>query len=154
MLPLFLDTSALVKRYVHETGSSWLRALTDPTAGNPCWLATLTRVELAAALYRRVRMGTLTSVQAARALRVFRGDLRTHFQRGVLNATVLNRAMQLVRTYPLRAYDALQLASVLYLHRQRIALGQLPLILLSADQDLNRAAIAEGLLVDDPNQHP
>jgi len=26
----FLDTSALVKRYIDETGSAWLRAIVDP----------------------------------------------------------------------------------------------------------------------------
>ena len=26
----YLDTSALVKRYIDETGSAWLRALVDP----------------------------------------------------------------------------------------------------------------------------
>ena len=26
----YLDTSALVKRYVDETGSDWLRAIVDP----------------------------------------------------------------------------------------------------------------------------
>jgi hypothetical protein len=30
----FLDTSALVKRYIDETGSAWLRAIVDP-ALNP-----------------------------------------------------------------------------------------------------------------------
>ena len=30
----YLDTSALIKRYVAETGSEWVRALADPTSGN------------------------------------------------------------------------------------------------------------------------
>ena len=41
----FLDSSALVKRYVTETGSDWIRALTDPPARNPLIIARITWVE-------------------------------------------------------------------------------------------------------------
>lgn len=30
MAAYFLDTSTVVKRYVHETGTAWVQALTDP----------------------------------------------------------------------------------------------------------------------------
>lgn len=30
----FLDTSALVKRYVAESGSAWVMALCDPASGH------------------------------------------------------------------------------------------------------------------------
>jgi len=30
----FLDTSALVKRYVPELGSNWIQSITVPAAGN------------------------------------------------------------------------------------------------------------------------
>ena len=53
----------------------------------------------------------------------------------------------------LRAYDAVQLATVLEVHNERTALGLSPLTLLSADTDLNDAAIAESLIVDNPNNH-
>jgi uncharacterized protein len=49
----------------------------------------------------------------------------------------------------LRGYDAVQLAAALEIH------FQIPsLTLLSAGVDLNAAAAAEGLSVDDPNTHP
>jgi len=40
------------------------------------------------------------------------------------------------------------------LHRERLANGLNSPTLISADQDLNAAAIAEGLDVDDPTAHP
>ncbi len=47
------------------------------------------------------------------------------------------------------AYDAVQLAAALEVRTQ------IPtLVLLSADGDLNNAASAEGMPVDDPNKHP
>jgi predicted nucleic acid-binding protein len=154
MAPYFLDSSALVKRYVREVGSPWIRALTDPAAANACWLATVTQVELAAALYLRVRTGTLALVQARRAVGRFRRELRTHFRPGAVTAAVLRRAMHLVAVHPLRAYDAVQLASALVLHAQQMALGLPPLTFLSADRRLSAAGSAEGLTVDDPNLHP
>lgn len=30
----FLDSSALVKRYVHEVGTNWIRQLIEPAAGH------------------------------------------------------------------------------------------------------------------------
>jgi hypothetical protein len=51
----FLDTSALVKRYVNETGSLWLRALFDPALQTVPIIAQLAVVEIASAFNRRVR---------------------------------------------------------------------------------------------------
>jgi len=55
----------------------------------------------------------------------------------------------LVRRHGLRGYDAVQLAAVLEIHATDPSLT-----LLSADAELNAAALAEGLTVDDPNLHP
>ena len=35
----FVDSSALVQRYVHETGSVWLSGLVAPVAGNDIYIA-------------------------------------------------------------------------------------------------------------------
>ena len=53
-----------------------------------------------------------------------------------------------------RAYDAVQLAAAVELNTQRVAAGTGVLTLVSADQELNAAATADGLLVEDPNMHP
>jgi hypothetical protein len=45
-------------------------------------------------------------------------------------------------------------AAVLELQASRTAGGLGPITLLSADQDLNTAAAASGLPVEDPNLHP
>jgi hypothetical protein len=53
----------------------------------------------------------------------------------------------------LRAYDAVQMATALDLHKDWTAdrLGTFAFV--SADRNLNAAALAEGLTVDDPNSH-
>ena len=53
----------------------------------------------------------------------------------------------------LRAYDAVQLATAIELHKQWLDAG-VSVVLVSADQELNAAATAEGLAVEDPLLHP
>ena len=50
MSSFYLDSSALAKRYLVETGTPWVLALTDPPAGHAIFLAEITWVEVAAAL--------------------------------------------------------------------------------------------------------
>jgi predicted nucleic acid-binding protein len=154
MTDFYLDTSAVTKRYVNEVGSPWVRSVSDLAAGNTCWISDLTRVELMAAIHGKSRTGQITIVEAQRAEAVFRNEVNTHFHLiPVTNAAIL-RAMQLVTLHPLRAYDAMQLATALEWQAQQSAYGPVSLIFLSADLSLNRVAAAEGLFVDDPNAHP
>ena len=76
----FLDNSALVKRYVTETGSNWVRALTDPAMRNPLIIARITWVEVLSALTRREREGSISSDIVARAIRTFGYDLDMQYQ--------------------------------------------------------------------------
>jgi hypothetical protein len=62
--------------------------------------------------------------------------------------------MALARTHALRGYDAVQLAAALHVDRQRRVRRRSALTVISADADLNAAALAEGLAADDPNNHP
>jgi hypothetical protein len=61
--------------------------------------------------------------------------------------------MLLAETHGLRGYDAMQLATALEVNTLRIVSGLPPLTLVSADVELNAAAIAEGLTVEDPNAY-
>jgi predicted nucleic acid-binding protein len=149
----FLDTSAITKRYVAEVGSAWVVSLTDPSSGNECWIAAVTRVEVLAALQLRVRTGSLTVSQANLAEQIFRAELNTHYILRPLSDVILDRAMRLVVAHPLRAYDAVQLAAALAV-QVRYSGSRPGLTFLCSDQRLNRAAVAEGLLVEDPNNHP
>ena len=56
--------------------------------------------------------------------------------------------------HPPTDQHAVQLAVALELHNQRVSAGQSAVTLVSADQELNAAATAEILVVEDPNQHP
>ncbi|BAZ15580.1 hypothetical protein NIES4071_74520 [Calothrix sp. NIES-4071] len=62
---------------------------------------------------RREREGTLTSTDRTLIIQQFRFDLNNQYQVIELDAKLAETAGLLVGQYPLRAYDAVQLASVL-----------------------------------------
>jgi uncharacterized protein len=51
----YLDTSALVKRYLPEIGSAWVETITDPSSGHTIVTAEIAQVEAAAAIAARQR---------------------------------------------------------------------------------------------------
>jgi len=138
-----------MKRYVQETGTVWVRAMTASGTGNFFYLARITDVEVTAALARRRGQPGLSVVQAVAALRQFRRDFGQDYRVVEITIALLQRAAQLADTHALRGYDAVQLAVALDVHARDQAL-----VLVSADAELNAAATAEGLRVEDPNTHP
>jgi predicted nucleic acid-binding protein len=59
MTTYYLDASALSKRYVQESGTTWVRTLVDPAAGHTLLTARITMVEIYSALTRRKREGSI-----------------------------------------------------------------------------------------------
>ena len=154
MAAYFFDSSALVKAYIAESGSDWVRSIMDPTAANDVHIVRMTEVEITSAVIRRKRAGTLTSHKAAVALDEFRRDARYEFHLIGIETHLIASAIRSAEAHGLRAYDALQLASALALKNIRSDLALSPLILASSDQELNAAARSEGILVEDPNNYP
>ncbi|SRR5260221_14356304 len=154
MADWFLDSSAVVKRYMEETGTNWVRSILDPVAGHRAFLAGITGVEVVSAITRRKLSGGLLPGEAALAINDFRRDLANEYWVLDVIPSVLARAMTLAETRGLRGYDAVQLATALEDHMNRLATGMPALTLISADHALNTAAQVEGLLVDNPNMHP
>ena len=150
----FFDSSALVKRYVQEDGTAWVRRLTRRSAGRRIYLARITPVEVTAAIARRRKGRKLTSAKASSILRRFRQHLAGRYTLIDLSPALFDEAMRLANTHTLRAYDAVQLAAALKIRQEHQDAGFAPVTLISADQALNDAATAEGLTVDDPRSHP
>jgi hypothetical protein len=149
----FLDSSALVKRYVTEVGSDWIRSLTHPSTPNQLIIARITWVEVLSALARRRREGSVAADDVAQAMQAFRYDLDMQYQIVELDAALADTAGDLVAQHPLRAYDAVQLASALQIERDLVQAEMPTLIFLTADERLAEIARAEDLLTDNPNQH-
>jgi predicted nucleic acid-binding protein len=153
MAVYFLDTSALVKRYVAETGSAWIVILCDPAAGHITVISQAALVEAVAAFCRKTQYGTISVQERDQNIAVFRRDARRSYSVERVTSAVYTRAGDLCRTYRLRAYDAVQLACALTLHDRSGALGVSP-IFVSADTALLGFAAAEGLATDNPDNHP
>lgn len=149
MAAYFLDTSTVVKRYAQEIGTPWVQALAAPAAGHLLAVVRITLAETVAAVTRKERGGFLTPQAAATALQDFQVDFARQYVIVEVSAGLVAQAARLARKHALRGYDAVQLAAALEVH------SQIPtLTLLSADSNLNSAAMAEGLTTDNPNTHP
>jgi len=150
----YCDSSALVKRYANETGSRWVRSLTDPQAGNDIFIAHITGIEVVAAIARKTRMGDISEPDAAMAIRTFKSHFTTQYQIVLMTTVIVDRAMELVEKHRLRGYDATQLSSALVVQAELAASGVSQLVFISADANLNDVAQAENLSVQNPNDHP
>ena len=149
-----MTAAPLVKRHVNETGSVWVRSLTRIKAGHTLYIARITAVEITSAITRRQRGRYISTAQAGAILGHFRRHLIHRYSILEMTPSLLADAMLLARAHGLRAYDAVQLAAALEVNRiyQTGHLG--PVTLVSADQSLNTAALANGMAVEDPSTHP
>ena len=154
MAQYYLDSSALVKRYVAERGTPWISHVCDAAAGHTLYTVRISGAELVAALFRRARAGSLSVLDAQTEAAQFKADLPYDYEIVEVTEALVNTAMTLAERHGLRGYDAVQLAAALKLQAALTASGLPTLILVSADGELNTATVAEGLMVEDPNLHP
>lgn len=153
MTTYYADSSALVKRYVNEAGSAWVRSLCEPTANHTLALAHIGLVEIAAALGMKVRQGVLAASIRDKLLRDVRHDAQTRYWLIDVDHHLIQHAMELTRQYKLRGYDAVHLAAALFLHTTLLQEALPPPVLLCADDDLSSAAQAAGLRTENPNAY-
>lgn len=139
----YLDTSAVVKRFIAEKGSDRVEEILR--GGEPAATSKIGYAEVYGALARRRREGAISSRGYAQACRSFEADWRTYI-RVDLRDEVLQLARDLINRRPLRGFDAIHLASALTLGRE---LGQ-PITFVAADTRLLAAAEAENLSARNP----
>ena len=148
MVVYYLDTSALVKLYVHESGTERMLSLVaDPEAPRLAILS-LARTELYSAVRRREHAGDLDEASVAQLLERFEFHLTTRLLRQAVSDPVVDSACGLIDRYPLRAYDALQVAGCLVL---RSATPE-PATFVCSDQPLLEVADSESLTWLDPTR--
>jgi uncharacterized protein len=136
----FWDSSALLPLLVDEPARTRLFALLEEDSEVLAWWGT--SVEITSALARREREGLLTAEEVSAALGAVRA-LAESWHEIVPSDAVRRTAERLLRTHPLPAADALQLAALL------IAADHDPtsLQLVCLDERLNLAARREGFTV-------
>jgi predicted nucleic acid-binding protein len=138
-LTRYFDASALAKRYVRETGSATVRRL---LASGSAATSRLSVVEVSSAIVRRAREGAFTIDERDRMLAALQHDVPA-LAMVELTPEITADARTVLLRYPLRAGDAVQLASAVYLQRQLAR----PVPFVAYDRRLVLAARAEGLVV-------
>ncbi len=108
---LYLDSSALVKRYVGEPGSDDVRRLL--AEARVAGTSLIARSEISAALAKAVRLKLLSRDDATAALQVFRSQW-PDIVRVQLTETLVAEADALAWAHALRGYDAVHLASAIF----------------------------------------
>jgi predicted nucleic acid-binding protein len=154
----YFDASALVKYYVTEPGSTWVRQVIDaqePVSAQSrhvILVAEISRVEVAAGLAAIERAGRIRRAERERAYRRFTSQLAQRYAIVALLTEDLATAAQLTQRHPLKAYDAVQLAVALRSQRT-LTVRQHSLTFVSGDTPLSTAAHAEQLPTDNPFAH-
>lgn len=137
-MSVYLDASALVKRYVEELDSDQVRRFL--AENRRAATAVITRVEVVAAVTRALHMQRLKSEEGELVLRIFQDDWKDLI-RIPLNCILIEEAAALAHKHVLRGYDAVHLASALFYQRQ---LGK-SVVLATFDKELWQAANHSGL---------
>lgn len=150
----FLDSSAVVKRYVAEAGHAWIVALCDPAQGHDLHNAQAALVEVVATLCRKAREAAITAAERDSLVADFRRDTTTTYAVRSVTTAIYTRAGDLCRAHRLCAYDAIQLAAVLALRDDAHASGAPLPVFVCADTDLLGFAGTEGLSTENPNAYP
>jgi uncharacterized protein len=137
---LYADTSALIKKYVRETGSEQVVPYFAqyPVIGTNV----VTQVEMAAALSKAVRLGWVGRSEITLAWREFMSHWPAYV-RLPASMGILERAASIAWDYSLRAYDSLHLASA---QAWRELSGE-EVVFACYDQNLIKAARLAGLRV-------
>ncbi len=134
----YLDTSALVKRYVWERGSEIMRSVWHPDA--ILLTAHITRVEMMATFAKAVRMGVMDEPSALLGIDAFKRDW-VKLAWVPLHEDALDLAGDYAWRFGLRGYDAVHLASAMIGQH----LLQAPVVFATFDRKLWQAAADAGL---------
>jgi predicted nucleic acid-binding protein len=149
----YFDSSALLKRYLHEIGSDWVNSLVETEA---VAVSELAYAEVASGLARRVREGRLEAQERDALFERFVADLQDYEVLGMTTQIIERAASALLRDAAfqrLRTLDALHLATAeaVFASGRRGGVGAG--VFVTADGTLLAAARSAGLQTDNPEDH-
>lgn len=152
MKHVYLDASALVKRYRQEAGSEVVNDTIERVASdNPRHLvvSSLSIIETVSILNRRRNEAGIPAEAFRSALRRVIEELRTFSHALLIDDHLLLSSAQYAIKHNINSADATHLAILVALQATTVASDD-ELLCLAADQRLIRAARAEGITVVDP----
>jgi uncharacterized protein len=89
----------------------------DPASANIVSIADITRAEVTGALARRAREGVISVNERDELIQTFRAHCVTQYRIVPTQPRIIDFAVELIHRHPLRAYDAVQLASATIVNR-------------------------------------
>jgi predicted nucleic acid-binding protein len=146
MASYYLDSSAFLKLYIQEEGSSRMVSLAQGEDRHQIVILDIALVESRSALRRKQRAGEISLAEADSLLSRIHGDAESQYRVETSTPEMLRDAARLIDSHPLRTYDAVQLAGCLAVRSS----VHLPLAFVCADFRLCAAAGSEGLTVFNP----
>jgi uncharacterized protein len=151
---LYLDASALIKRYIREIGTAKIdwKLEEEEKASRPVFTSILTFAEVHTTLARRVRDRSLSSADFDKARKKFDADWTLSLTPVELAAGVLLIIRDLATQFGLKGADTVHLASASWL-RDMALVGVSPsgeITFATSDGQLANAAIKKGFEVFNP----
>lgn len=144
---LYLDSSALVKHYLNESGTDSIneRLQVETENARPVFTSVLSFAEIHAIVARRTRERLLSVNEAAALHDRFDTDWVLGFTAIGLDTGVLIFIRDIVKMHPLKGADAVHLASALWLRDMTRVGGKLlqhgeRIVFASSDRQLTTAA--------------
>ena len=144
----YLETSALVKLYVYEAETHLLLGLTASDLRHRFAILSLAQVEFRSAIRARQRRREIPEITANELIESFRRHSEGKFLIQSLSDSLVDVAEALIDSYPLSAYDAVQLAG--YLTLRSMSRAEEPIFVCS-HKVLLSAARNEGCPILDPS---
>jgi predicted nucleic acid-binding protein len=146
----FVDTSALIKRYLKEEGTEVVRDIIRPTSGNRIHVSQIASIEVVSAFARQRREKSITDIHLLTARRMFERHMSFDYVVLRLSDEITAMACDLLEKHKLRSLDAIQLASAFIANDQLIRKKHAPLMFVCADHRLLTAASEAGLAILEP----
>ena len=152
----FLDSSAFFKLYRSEIGSNWLKAF---VSGKKIAISQLALVEVATIIGRLYREGVYTRDEAVNFYNLIFSERRKYTVYPLGSNAQIQGVVSITFDLPInvgvQALDGIHL-SVAKIIQDEANLQTLktPLIFVTADKNLVKAAWAAGFVVENPNDYP
>ena len=152
---LYLDSSALAKKYIREKGSEAIeQKITAQTGAEAIpFTSVLTYAEILSVFARRAKEGTLSAREVTRARREFEADWAVGLAPLALDSSVLLLVRDILLHFSLKGSDAIHLASALWLRdaaRTGTSGRASQLIFATSDTRLGKAAVDRSLETFNP----
>lgn len=150
MKHFYFDTSALFKRYHDEAGSGFINTLFEHSNQNryTFYTSILTGIEFCSAIRRHQREGGIDEQIAVEIIHTFMIESEKTLSTFPVENHLIQCSMNLIAKYPLKAYDAVQLATCIEARDFSVHLNNFYFV--CDDHQLGEAARSEGIIVLNP----